>query len=495
MTDKNAKNGTSRARRRPEDMTRPTGQPTRTGQSVRRSQPVRESQPARQMPLTTTRFEAGRRTPAGNARAVRKPTEMTALDPKKTAALVAKQKRDAEKEAAWQKDIVRVRGGVDVVMLVIILLLVAFGTIAVFSSSYPVAIAEGREANYYIIRQVEFVALGAAAMVVICLLPINFWKKWLPIVAYAVSAVLLAYTAVRGLAAGVTHRWVRLGPIQLQPSELMKVSVILMLAWYADKFGSRTSELDDKKTRYRWEILYPCLILGGACGLVMIGKHLSGTIIVGLIGLAMLIIGGTRLTWLFGTLLPAGALAIGAYLIVNPYAFKRITTFTDENANKLDELYQTTQSLYAIGSGGLFGVGIGESRQKYSYLTAAHTDFIFAIWCEEWGFVGAVFLILLFLAFVWRGCVIAVRAPDKFTMLTAFGITVHIGLQAFLNMCVASDIIMNTGITLPFFSYGGSSTLVTMAEMGILLAISRQSYRTKAQLRREKALAQAGLDE
>jgi cell division protein FtsW len=230
------------------------------------------------------------------------------------------------------------------------------------------------------------------------------------------------------------------------------------------------------------------VILGVACFLILIGKHLSGTIIVGAIGIFMLAVGGCKLLWLLETVLPAGAIGVGAFLLMNPYALKRITTFTDENADKLDELYQTTQSLYAIGSGGLFGVGIGASRQKYSYLTAAHTDFIFAIWCEEWGFVGAIFVILLFLVFIWRGCLIAVRAPDRFTMLTAFGITAHIALQAFLNMCVASDIIMNTGVTLPFFSYGGSATIVTLAEVGILLAISRRSYRHKHQLERERLL-------
>ena len=148
-------------------------------------------------------------------------------------------------------------------------------------------------------------------------------------------------------------------------------------------------------------------------------------------------------------------------------------------------MYQTTQSIYAIGSGGLFGVGLGESRQKFSYLSAAHTDFIFAVWCEEWGFIGAVTLIALFLLFMWRGYVIALRAPDKFTMLTAFGITTHVGIQAFFNMCVVADMFPNTGITLPFFSYGGSSLIVLLFEMGILLSISRQYYRKKSDLRKK----------
>ncbi|MBE6541470.1 MAG: cell division protein FtsW, partial [Ruminococcaceae bacterium] len=242
-----------------------------------------------------------------------------------------------------------------------------------------------------------------------------------------------------------------------------------------------------------WNTWLPCLMLGGAAVLVLIGKHLSGTIIVGCIGLFMLIVAGCKLLWLFCTVIPAGIVGIGAFIAMNPYALKRITTFTDENADKLDELYQTTQSIYAIGSGGLFGVGLGESRQKYSFLTQSHTDFIFSIWCEEWGFIGAVVLIIIFLLFAWRGYVIAQRAPDRFTQLTAFGITTHVALQAFLNMCVSADIIMNTGITLPFFSYGGSSLVVLMAEMGILLCISRQSYKKKADIEREEMMKQIGL--
>lgn len=491
MIDKNSKNGYSHARRRPEDMMRQAreGRESHVRQSGGNRPETRQNSRS-----AADRFEAGRYTPAQSARPIRKPTDLTAVDSRKTAALVERKKRDEAKEKAWQKDIVRVRGGIDIVMLVIILFLVALGTITVYSSSYPVALSEGKEANYYFIRQLEFVGIGAVAMFAICFMPIKFWKKWMPIVAFVVSGALLAYTAARGLAAGVTHRWIQIGPVTVQPSELMKVSVILMLAWYADRFGNKASEFDDWRKRYLWDTFFPCVIFGSACFLVLIGKHLSGTIIIGLIGVLVMLIGGSRLKYLLFTVIPAGVIGVGAYLALNPYALKRITAFNDQNADKLDELYQTTQSIYAIGSGGMFGVGIGESRQKYSYLTAAHTDFIFSIWCEEWGFVGAVFLILLFLAFVWRGCVIAVRAPDKFTMLTAFGITIHIGLQAFLNMCVASNIIMNTGITLPFFSAGGSSTLVTMAEMGILLAISRQSYRTKTQLQREKTLAQAGLD-
>jgi len=399
------------------------------------------------------------------------------------------------KEEKWQKDIVRVRGGIDVIMLTIILVLLCLGTATVFSASYPYAIARGEPGNTYIMSQIRFVILGLVAMVVMIFMPMKLYKSWAPIFAYLLSAGLLVYTALKGNAEGEARRWISIGGVfNLQPSELMKISLILIIAWYCDKYHKQMNEFGLGLRSFKWNTFFPCVLLGVGAGLVLIGKHLSGTIIVAAIGFFMLVVAGCKLSWIMAFGLPLGGAAIGAFLALNPYALKRITTFTDENADTLSDLYQTTQSIYAIGSGGLFGVGIGQSRQKYSFLTQAHTDFIFSIWCEECGFIGAVLLIALFLLFIWRGYVIAVKAPNKFSMLVAFGITTHVGLQAFLNMCVASDIIMNTGITLPFFSYGGSSLVVLMIEMGILLSISRQYYRKRSDIEREELLREAGLD-
>ncbi len=398
----------------------------------------------------------------------------------------AKRRKAAKSEAEWQKDIVRVRGGIDGVMLAIILILVALGSITVFSASYPLAVKEEGNSMAYIVNQITFVLIGLGLMTLMIFVPMKWYRSWAPIASYVIAVVLLIAVLFIGTEEGVTKRWISLGFVNIQPSEVMKLAITLMLAWYFGKYEERMNDIQlSFWQRYRWNTFYPVCILGLACLLVLVGKHLSGTIIVGMIGFLILVIGGCKLKWLFFTAVPAGAAAITAFLIMNPYALKRITTFTDENADTLDELYQTTQSLYAIGSGGLFGVGLGQSRQKFSYLTAAHTDFIFSIWCEECGFLGAVALIVLFLLFMWRGYVIALRAPDKFTMLTAFGITTHVGIQAFFNMCVAADIFPNTGITLPFFSYGGSSLVVLLFEMGILLAISRQYYMKKSDLRRK----------
>ncbi len=399
---------------------------------------------------------------------------------------LVKERKNARAESIWQQEVVRVRGGIDGAMLAIILILVALGSITVFSASYPEAVRKTGDGMTYIRSQIGYVLLGFVGMGVAAWFPIEKWRRWAPVTAYVIAAVLLIAVLFIGTSEGVTMRWIDVGPFNVQPSEIMKLAIILMIAWYFDKYEARMNDSRQIfKEQYKWNTILPIVILGGACGLVLIGKHLSGTIIVGMIGLLMLIVGGCKLKWLFATGIPLGVGAIGLFLALNPYAWKRIATKLDENADKLDELYQTTQSIYAIGSGGLFGVGLGESRQKFSYLTAAHTDFIFAIWCEEWGFLGAVALIVLFILFMWRGYVIALRAPDKFTMLTAFGITTHVGIQAFFNMCVVSDMFPNTGITLPFFSYGGSSLIVLLFEMGILLAISRQYYKKKSDLRKK----------
>ncbi len=398
--------------------------------------------------------------------------------------------RAAEKERKWQEDIVRVRGGVDKVMLAIILLLLCLGSLMVFSASYPVAMADKHitDSLYYVKRQLIFVGVGAVIMMLASVFPYRWYKKWGPFAAYGVSLLLLIAVLFIGKSEGEAKRWIGVGSFTIQPSELMKVSLVLILAWYIEKFKPEIDARLDRKQTILYSVVGPGVFVGAACGLILLERHLSGTIITGLVALAVMFVGGCHFGWttlIFGA---AGAICGGIFLLANPYALKRITTFTDDNADIMDEMYQTNQSIYAIGSGGLFGLGFGQSRQKYSYVSAAHTDFIFAIWCEEMGFIGGVLLVGVFIAFVWRGYVIASRAPDTFSMLTAFGITTHVGLQAFLNMCVASDVIPNTGISLPFFSYGGSSLIVLMAEMGLLLSISRQYYRKKSDLGREKVI-------
>ena len=221
-------------------------------------------------------------------------------------------------------------------------------------------------------------------------------------------------------------------------------------------------------------------MLGIIAMLMMMEPHLSGTVLICIIGVTLMFVGGVKFSHLFGTGIVgvAGMVALVFYKIENEgftYFEKRIQSWRDPFADVSDATYQTCQSLIAIGSGGLFGLGLGESRQKYMYLPETKNDFVFAIICEELGFIGAVTVILLFVLFVFRGLYIASKAPDKFGMLVAVGLTVQIGIQAFLNMAVVSNLIPNTGISLPFFSYGGTALVMQLAQMGVLLNISRQA--------------------
>ena len=398
-------------------------------------------------------------------------------------------------EVKWQKDIVRVRGGMDKIMLGIILLLVAFGTVMVFSASYPYALTKGYDVLYYGKRQLLFAFIGLALMFLVSFIPTKVYTNGkIVLLAYGVGVLLLVAVLVLGVSEGEARRWIQVGPITIQPSEMMKFILVLALAYYIQSNQKTLQAIRTKKEKFFYNVLFPGIIIGIACGLVLLEKHLSATLIIGLLGLLVILIGGCDWKWVVPCFSAAGLLLAGIFVMLNPYALKRLTTFGDEDANLLAEKFQTNQGLYAIGPGGLFGVGLGESRQKYSYIFAAHNDFIFAIVCEELGFIGAVCLIGLFIAFVWRGYLIASRAPDTLTMLLAFGITTQVGIQAMLNMCVVADIIPNTGISLPFFSYGGSSLVVLLVEMGVLLSISRHYYMTKEQLRESEARRELGLE-
>lgn len=448
------------------------------------------AQPTRKPEQTRARY-------AGNGRRI--PVRKTAMEPSR--ALTPREERKLiraeQKERAWQANIVRVRGGVDKIMLGLILLLVCLGVLTVFSASYPSALAEGKDMLYYGIRHAVFSAVGLVAMFGISYIPYRFYKSFNGKTAYVIyigTLLLLVLVLVFGMSEGEAKRWLNLGPFSVQPSEIMKFSLVIILAWYVETYKKQIDGAIDKQSIFKYHVLYPGLLIALACGLVILEKHLSGTIILFVIGWFVILIGGCKFWWTFPIYGAAGGLAAGLFLLLNPYALKRITTHVDENANILDEAYQTAQGLYAIGSGGLFGVGLGESRQKYSYVSAAHTDFIFSIWCEEWGFIGGLFLVLLYVAFIWRGYVIASRAPDTFSCLVAFGITTHVGLQAILNMCVVTKIMFNTGISLPFFSYGGTSLMMLLGEMGVLLSISRQYYMKEKDLIAKQTRQELGME-
>ena len=363
----------------------------------------------------------------------------------------------------------RVKNGVDKFLLLLLAVLLTLGTLMIASASYPYALSHYGDGAYYIKRQMIFLCIGLCAMYVLSIFPMNFYKKFSPYF-YGVCAILLVIVLFGGFSEGIAKRWLGIPgtPLSFQPSELMKLGIILVLAWYIDK------NYEVKKGIFK-EVIIPGIFLFGACALVLLEKHLSGTIIIALIGISILFIGGIgikKMLLIYGSTGIVGGIV---FLLTNSYAMKRIESFFNPNADVLSDKWQTTQGLYAIGSGGFFGLGYMNSIQKYSYVSEPHNDFIFTIWCEEMGFIGAIVLISVFLLLIWRGYTIAFYATDKFSTLVAFGIASQIGIQALLNMAVVTDLIPNTGISLPFFSYGGSSLVILLAEMGILLSISRNS--------------------
>lgn len=382
---------------------------------------------------------------------------------KQTNLCYGKQKFIVEKRDIIQK------ATIDFSFLLILIVILTIGTLMVYSAGYPYATSHYGDGAYYIKRQVIFLVIGSLAMLILSSIPTELYKKTSPYF-YGICVILLILVLFGGFSEGVAKRWLGIPgtPLSFQPSELMKLGIILILAWYTDKKAKEENGLVK-------DIIIPGIFLFGACGLVLLEKHLSGTIIIALIGIVVLFISGAsikKMLFVYGITATVGATV---FLLTNSYAMKRIESFLNPNADVLSDKWQTTQGLYAIGSGGFFGLGYMNSRQKYSYVSEPQNDFIFTVYCEEMGFIGALLLIFLFILLIWRGYVIALNTPDIFSSLVAFGITSQIAIQVLLNMAVVTDLIPNTGISLPFFSYGGSSLVILMCEMGIILSISKRA--------------------
>lgn len=373
-------------------------------------------------------------------------------------------------------------------MLIIVLLLVAFGSIMVFSASYAYAFSRYGDSTYFIKKQLLWVGLGTVLMIFVSHFNYKIIKLFsLPI--YGVALLLLGLVLVIGVAAQSAQRWLFIGPISIQPSEIMKFALVLAMAWYGDVYKKKIHDpTQNFKSRTVNTLLKPAVFIIVAAGAIMLENHVSGTLIVCLIGAICLWALGCEKKW-FISLGGAAFAIVGIILlivwfkdaswnkiddVIPAYVVKRIDMWLrPENYTLLDDTWQTVQGKYAVGSGGFFGAGFGQSYQKHLFVSQPQNDFIFAIVCEELGFVGAVGLIALYLVFVYRGFIIAKNAPDVFSSIAATGIVGHVGIQAFLNMLVVTGVFPNTGISLPFISYGGSSLVMLMAEMGILLSISR----------------------
>lgn len=387
--------------------------------------------------------------------------------------------KKAEEERRWSEEIERVRSGHDWIFFIIVMILISLGTVMVYSASYPSAIADGLGGFYYVGRQLFWIGIGLVAMFAASYTPAKWILKAAPAV-YGLTLVLLAVVPLIGREVNGAKRWIQItSQVRIQPSEIAKFAIVLILAWYVDRNGSKFRNAPDRKTRFIEGVFKPSIFIFIFAIMVLIEKHLSGTVIIVAIGVVVMFLAGADWKLMTPYYLGIGGVGAAAYLIKNPYALNRILTYTNENADILNEKWQTYQGTLAIGSGGLLGLGLGQSRQKFSYVSEAQNDFIFTIWCEEMGFVGALIVILLFVALVFRGYKIALKAPDVPSSLIVFGIITQVGLQAFLNLMVVTDVIPNTGISLPFLSYGGSSLVMMMGEMGIVLSISRRSYQKK----------------
>ncbi len=374
-----------------------------------------------------------------------------------------------------------VKGDMDGALFAIVIALLVIGITMMFSASYPAAVADGLDGTYYASRQLIFAGIGIIAMLFISFFVDYhiFQKLIVSGSAFLIALVLLVLVLLVGKTVNGAQRWLVIGPensgIQFQPSELMKVAIVLFFAMLIDRNS-------DRMHKFKFGILPFMIMLGVVDALMVLEPHISGTIIITVLALTLLFVGGAKPTH-FAIVCGAAAVVLFAVVMFMikikgmGYFEVRILSWRDP-FNELymkDETWQTCQSLIAIGSGGMFGLGLGASRQKYQYLPEAQNDFVFAILCEEFGFVGAATVILLFCLLIFRGFYIAAKAKDKYGMLVAIGLTMHIGLQALLNIAVVSNAIPNTGISLPFFSYGGTALVMQLCEMGILLNISRRA--------------------
>ena len=358
------------------------------------------------------------------------------------------------------------RGLLDLPFLVLVVLLVTIGVIMVFSSSYARAYYNEGNSAHYFARQAIFAVLGIGVMLFVSRVNYQLWRS-ASFIVMAGTIFFLLLVPIFGTEEGGAKRWIWIGFTSFQPSEIAKVSVVM-------SFATLMSTYREKMQTFRYGVLPFAVILLVICGLVALEKHFSCILILLAIGASMMFLGGTELKW-FGI----GALVVGAfaaiYLSTMGYASARVTAWRDPASDPSGDGYQILQSLYAIGSGGLMGLGLGRSRQKYLYLPEEHNDYIFPILCEELGFVGAMVVLLLFMLLIIRGYWIAMHARDRFGALMAAGLTTHLALQVFLNIGVVTNFLPATGISLPFFSYGGTALLIQLFEVGIILSISRQN--------------------
>ena len=370
------------------------------------------------------------------------------------------------------------KGGIDMWFLLWSMILVCLGAVMSYSASAVYAEREFGNSAHFLWRYILFAVIASVITVLFVIFARPWFWRIFGVGIYGIALVLLILVLIIGAAEGVAQRWLYIGPISIQPSEIAKVAVIMMLALYMSKYESKISRIGKFTGSFKHGFIMPMVIIGLVCGLIALERHISGLMIVGIIGLAVMFLGGTRIKYLAAFV---GLIAFaGVFLIaVSGYAQERVMSWINLENDPLGGGWQTLQGMYAIGSGGFFGLGLGLSRQKFGYVSQPQNDFIFTIICEELGFMGAFLVVLLFAMLIWRGIKIGQHAPDKFSALVVWGLTFKIALQVLMNIAVVTNMMPNTGISLPFFSTGGSSLMIQIFEIGIILSISRFSAQKK----------------
>ena len=363
---------------------------------------------------------------------------------------------------------------VDIPFLTLILILLALGLTMLYSASFAQSQYDTgyTSTTRYLEKQGACALIGLGAMWLFSRIRTDAWYRsawWL----YGISIVLLLSVLVAGQSVNGAKRWIQIAGIQFQPSEIAKFAMIVLFARLTKEFGQNAG-------LFCYGVLgFGCALLGILVPLAL-EKHLSAILLMGMVAVVMMFIAGTSPKWLL-----AGAgiavVFVAVYITFMGYASDRVTAWLHPEEDPSDTGYQILQSLYAIGSGGVFGLGLGKSKQKYLYLPFQYNDYIFAVVCEELGLVGALIIIALFAALILRGYWIALRAPDRFSTVLAAGIVTLMAVQTVLNLCVVTNLLPSTGIALPLFSYGGTALAVNLGELGIVLGISRYRNQAKKQ--------------
>ena len=392
---------------------------------------------------------------------------------------LARQERQQRRRELEQESRGLARGPLDLPFFILVLLLTGIGLVMLLSASFPSAYYEtdGKNPMSYFIRQGVFAIMGVAAMLLISKINYQRFRGAAKPLLY-LSIILLVLVVIPGNPLAETRnnatRWLGIPgtSLQFQPSEIAKMAVVI---YFADSISKKK----DKMRTFRYGIAPYALILIVLAALVGVEPHLSGAILIMGAGAAMMLVGGINWRWVGGAVTAAGTMMYLVLFVVG-YNTSRITYWLDPWADQRGAGYQLSQSLITIGSGGLWGVGLGKSRQKFLFLPEEHNDFIFAIVCEELGLIGATLIMLLFAALILRGFWIALHARNRFGSLMVVGIMTLVGLQTFLNIGVVTGLLPTTGISLPFFSYGGTALSIQLAEMGVVLSVSRQMKPTRA---------------